>query len=157
MSGSSIAAAANTEAEGTLIWSGSDPPPGLWHYVYEFRSEDMTQVVKRAYARFVVTQNEPTVYGEDGTDTEISTDTTWTTDTIYKIQYQVFVNAGATLTIEPGTLILASGQNAVIVVEKGGKIMAEGRREAPIVMTCDDEVGLLGGSDHSGRSSGESG
>ena len=53
----------------------------------------------------------------------------------------MFINSGATLTIEPGTLILASGQNAVIVVEKGGKIMAEGRREAPIVMTCDQPVG----------------
>ena len=141
MTGDSIAAAAITSAEGTLIWSGGVPAPGLWHFVYELRSEDMTQVVKRAYAKFVVAQNVPTVYGEDSTDTEISTDTTWANDTIYKIKYQVFVNSGATLTIEPGTLILASGQNAVIVVEKGGKIMAEGRREAPIVMTCDADVG----------------
>ena len=141
MTGDSISAAAITAAEGTLIWSGGVPAPGLWQFVYEIRSSDMTQVVKRAYAKFVVAQNVPTVYGEDGTDTEISTDTTWSNDTIYKIQYQVFVNSGATLTIEPGTLILASGQNAVIVVEKGGKIMAEGRREAPIVMTCDADVG----------------
>lgn len=122
-------------------WSGAVPPSGLWQFVAEVRSMDMTQVVKRAHAKFVVTQNVPEVFGADGTDTEISTDTTWSNDTIYKIRYQVFVNSGATLTIEAGTLILAEGQNAVIVVEKGGKIIADGRREAPIVMTCDADVG----------------
>ena len=122
-------------------WSGSVPPPGLWQFVAEVRSMDMTQVVKRAYAKFVVSQNVPEVFGEAGTDTEISTDTTWSNDTIYKVKYQVFVNPGATLTIEAGTLILAEGQNAVIVVEKGGRIIADGRREAPIVMTCDADVG----------------
>ena len=125
----------------TEIWTGDVPDAGLWHFVAEARTEDATQVVKRAYAKFVVSENPPVVMGEDGTYTEISTDTTWNNDTIYKIRNQVFVNDGATLTIEPGTLILAQGQNAVIVVEKGGKIMAEGRREAPIVMTCDDDVG----------------
>ena len=124
------------------VFFSNVPPPGLWHIVGEVRSADTTQVVKKAYAKFVVTQNVPVVLGEDGTDTEISEDTIWRRDTIYKIRHQVFVNAGATLTIEPGTLIMARGQNAVLVVEKGGKIMAEGRREAPIVMTCDADVGL---------------
>lgn len=125
----------------TEIWAGNVPVSGLWHFVAEARTVDATQMVKRAYAKFVVSENPPVVMGENGTNTEISTDTTWNNDTIYKIRNQVFVNDGATLTIEPSTLILAQGQNAVIVVEKGGKIMAEGRREAPIVMTCDDDVG----------------
>ena len=129
------------EHDQSLIWRGAVPAPGLWHWVLEVRSADATQVVKRAYAKFVVSQAPELVLGADGTDTEISTDTTWTNDTIYRIRHQVFVNAGATLTIEAGTLILASGQNAVLVVEKGAKIMAEGRREAPIVMTCDQPVG----------------
>lgn len=129
--------AAQTQFE---IWSGDMPKPGLWHFVAEARTADATQVVKKAYAKFVVARTEE-IMGRDGEYTEISTDTTWNNDTIYKIQHQVFVNNGATLTIEPGTLILAQGQNAVIVVEKGGKIMAEGRREAPIVMTCDNDVG----------------
>ena len=121
---------------------GAVPTPGLWHFVAEARSPNGSQIVKRAYAKFVVSLQPEVVIGDDGTDTEISMDTTWTNDTIYRIQHQVFVNSGATLTIEPGTLILAMGQNAVIVVEKGAKIMAEGRREAPIVMTCDADVGL---------------
>lgn len=124
------------------LWHGSISSPGLWHFVMEVRSPDTTQVVKRAFAKFVVSTRQPNPLGADGTDTEITQDTTWDNDTIWRIQHQVFVNAGATLTIEPGTLILARGQNAVIVVERGAKIMAMGRKEAPIVMTCDDELGF---------------
>ena len=39
---------------------------------------------------------------------DISTDTTWTSDTIYIISQEVRVIDGATLTIEPGTLIKAN-------------------------------------------------
>ena len=142
MSGELITAHELSAAEGTVVWTGGVPVPGLWQFVAELRSADTTQVLKTAYAKFAVTQEMPTVLGGDGMDTEISTDTTWTNDKIYKIKHQVFVNAGATLTIEAGTLIVASGQIAVIVVEKGGKIMADGRRELPIVMTCDADVGV---------------
>ncbi len=112
--------------EQSTVWLGNAPPPGLWHWVGEIRSADTTQLVKRVYAKFVVTRNPVVVFGADGTDTELSRDTTWNNDTVYRILHQVFVNAGATLTIEPGTVIVASGQNAVLVVERGGKIMAEG-------------------------------
>ena len=134
-------AAAVSAKDQTRIWGGGVPPPGLWQWVGELRNADATQVVKKIYGKFLVSQQTAVQLGFDGTDTEISTDTTWTNDTIYRIRHQVFVNSGATLTIEAGTLIQASGQNAVIVVEKGGKIMADGRREAPIVMTCDQPVG----------------
>ncbi len=124
------------------IWSGDVPMPGLWHWVTEVRSADATQVVKKIHAKFLVAAEADVVLGANGANTEISVDTTWSNDAIHRIRHQVFVNPGATLTIEPGALILASGQNAVLVVERGGKIMAEGRREAPIVMTCDQPVGL---------------
>ena len=124
-----------------IVYRGGTPAQGLWHFVIEVRSADTTQVVKRAYAKFVVSTQQPAALGLDGTDTEISEDTVWSNDTIYRIRHQVFVNSGATLIIEPGTLILASGQNAVIVIEKGAKIMAHGTKELPIVMTCDADVG----------------
>lgn len=138
----SFMAAPVTAMEQVRIWHGGVPAPGLWHWVGEVRNADATQVVKKIYGKFVVSQQPRVDLGFDGTDTEISTDTTWTNDTIYRVRHQVFVNPGATLTIEAGTLIQARGQNAVIVVERGGKIMAEGRREAPIVMTCDQPLGL---------------
>ena len=125
----------------TKIWSGPMFEPGLWQFVAEWRNPDTTEIVKRAHAKFVVSASRPVVIGADGRDTEISTDTTWANDRIHAVRHQVFVNAGATLTIEPGTLILGRGQQAVIVVEQGGRIEARGRPDAPIVMTCDEPAG----------------
>ena len=125
----------------TKIWDRRALEPGLWQFVVELRVPDTTEIVKRAHARFVVSPLIPLALGRDGRDTEISADTTWTNDRIYALRHQVFVQAGATLTIEPGTLVLASGPTAAIIVEKGGRIVARGRPDAPIVMTCDEAVG----------------
>lgn len=124
-----------------MIWSGRALEPGLWQFVVELRSNDTTEVVKRAHTKFVVSAKIPRIVGAGGRDTEISTDTTWTNDRVHAIRGQVFVNAGATLTIEPGTLVLARGPAASIVVERAGRIMAKGLPDAPIVMTCDEAVG----------------
>ena len=125
----------------TRIWFQSMLEAGFWQFVVELRSPDTTEIVKRAHAKFVVSTRIPLVIGAGGRDTEISADTTWTNDRIYAVRGQVFVNAGATLTIEPGTLVLAKGLGASIVVERGGRIVARGRPHAPIVMTCEEAVG----------------
>lgn len=123
------------------IWAGRSLEAGLWQFVAELRSPDTTEVVKRAYAKFAVSAKIPVALGAGGRDTEIAADTTWTNDRVYSIRHQVFVNAGATLTIEPGTLVLARGPRAAIIVERGGRILAQGRPDAPIVMTCDEAAG----------------
>lgn len=126
----------------TKIWSGRSLEAGLWQFVVELRSLDTSEVIKRAHAKFVVSAaTSPTVLGADGSATEIHTDTTWTNDRIYALQDQVFVNPGATLSIEPGTLILGRAPQAAIVVERGGRIEARGRPDAPVVMTCDAPLG----------------
>jgi hypothetical protein len=65
--------------------------------------------------------------------------TTWTADKEYLLDGVVFVNEGQTLTIEAGTVIRAeTGQadNAsALVVARGGKIIAEGTSEEPIIFT----------------------
>ncbi|MDE0102834.1 MAG: hypothetical protein OXN89_10685 [Bryobacterales bacterium] len=123
------------------IWTGRIVDPGLWQFVVELRSPDTTEVIKRAHAKFVVSARIPKPVGTPGANTEIATDTTWTNQVIHSLRGRVFVNAGATLTVEPGTLVLAKGPEAAIVVEQGGRIVAAGRPEAPIVMTCDDALG----------------
>ncbi|WP_291861465.1 hypothetical protein [Marinilabilia sp.] len=69
--------------------------------------------------------------------------TTWTSDNKYLLDGIVFVNDGQTLTIEPGTVIRAStGQGAeasALVVARGGKIMAEGTPDTPIVFTVEGD------------------
>ncbi|WP_299800507.1 hypothetical protein [uncultured Maribacter sp.] len=70
---------------------------------------------------------------------DIITDVTWTADKIVTLDGRVFVSEGATLTIEPGTIIKAnagSGVNAsVLIVTRGSKIEAAGTATAPIIFT----------------------
>ena len=81
----------------------------------------------------------PTVEIVSGT---ISADTTWTADTNHVLSGAVFVGDGATLTIEPGTHIFGeSATNGALIVARGGRIVAEGTAEAPIVMTSDQREG----------------
>jgi hypothetical protein len=72
----------------------------------------------------------------DGSTTTITTNTRWTVDKRYLLKGFVRVKAGATLTIDPGTVILGDKQTTgTLVVERGAKINAEGTATKPIVFT----------------------
>lgn len=68
---------------------------------------------------------------------------TWENDNTYLLDGLVFVNDGQTLIIEPGTIIRAkSGQGlnaSALIVARGGKIIAEGTAEKPIVFTVEGD------------------
>jgi hypothetical protein len=72
----------------------------------------------------------------------ITTNTTWLAkDTVFMDGY-VYVKSGATLTIEPGTLIKGvTDSKAALIVERGAMIMAEGTAVKPIVFTSEKPVG----------------
>jgi hypothetical protein len=76
----------------------------------------------------------------DGLGNLIATNTILSCDTIYKLNDKIYVGDGKIITIAPGTLIKApsvpSDANALIV-SRGGKIMAPGTQECPIVFTAD--------------------
>lgn len=80
----------------------------------------------------------------DGTGT-----TTWTSNNVYILDGLVFVNEGQTLTIEAGTIIKGrsgQGENAsALIVARGGKIIAEGTAQSPIIFTAeaDDLAGSV--------------
>ncbi|WP_016776666.1 hypothetical protein [Anaerophaga thermohalophila] len=69
----------------------------------------------------------------------ITENTTWTSDKVYQLGGRIVVEAGATLTIEPGTIIkgeAGTGVNATaLLIAKDAKIMAEGTADAPIIFT----------------------
>lgn len=69
----------------------------------------------------------------------ISENTTWTSDNVYQLGGRIAVLDGVTLTIEPGTIIkgeAGAGVNATaLLVARGGKLMAEGNADAPIIFT----------------------
>ncbi|MCH8546354.1 MAG: hypothetical protein LAT54_06435 [Cryomorphaceae bacterium] len=69
----------------------------------------------------------------------------------YLLKGQVFVRDGKTLTIEPGTVIFGDKRTrGTLVIDKGGKIMAEGTASQPIVFTSNQEVGVRDRGDWGG-------
>jgi len=85
----------------------------------------------------------------------IDTDTEWTKDNVYMLKARVTVLDGVTLTIQAGTVIkgdasLSGANAAVLMIAKGGKLMAEGTATEPIIMTSsadDIQPGELAGTE----------
>lgn len=90
---------------------------------------------------------------------DITASTTWTKGNIYLIKGFVNVTSGATLTIEPGTIIkgatadqdpTASGKGGTLIILPGAKIMAIGTAESPIVFTSSKDAGARNYGDWGG-------
>ncbi|MBD5779027.1 T9SS C-terminal target domain-containing protein [Pelagicoccus sp. NFK12] len=83
-------------------------------------------------------------YGEDIT-ANITTDTVWTKDTTYVLKGQIYVTDGASLTIEPGTVIKGGKPAApadpatALIITRGSKIFAMGTPSDPIIFTAEDD------------------
>ena len=136
-------------ADRALSFEGEAPEPGLWQFVLELRPGESDEPfeqseepagTRRAWAKFTVAERS-LLLNRRGFDREVRSDLTLRGDTIHYLGHQLFVHDGATLTIEPGTLVMAAGRNAAIIVEPGGRIVAEGTREAPVVLTCSAPIG----------------
>lgn len=73
---------------------------------------------------------------EEIIDADIDADMTLTADKVWGLKNTVHVLSGATLTIEPGTVIKGdSATNGALVISRGGKINAVGTADKPIVFT----------------------
>ncbi len=86
--------------------------------------------------------------------TNITTSQLWTSDKDYLLTQPIYVTSGATLTIQPGTVVRGEPESALgvndpgtLVITRGSKIQAVGTPDAPIVFTNeeDDNVGQNGG------------
>ncbi len=74
---------------------------------------------------------------EDGPDLQayyLNSDRVLSADTLYTLRGQVYVEAGASLTIPAGTLILGEPAGTV-VIKRDGQIFCEGTAEDPVVFT----------------------
>jgi hypothetical protein len=80
---------------------------------------------------------------------DITSNTTWTSNNVYTLDGLIFVDSSYTLTIEPGTVIKAKLQANIttgdgasaLVVRRGGKIVADGTAQNPIIFTSElDDV-----------------
>ncbi len=73
---------------------------------------------------------------------DITSNTTWTSNNVYLLNGWVYVKSGATLTIEPGTIIRGDKTNkGALIIEKGGKLIANGTATNPIVFTSNQSAG----------------
>lgn len=77
---------------------------------------------------------------------DITVNTTWTKNNVYRLDGIVNVRGGAALTIEAGTRI--EGNSAInpsaLFIHRDGQIFADGTALEPIVMTCTDAVKTKG-------------
>lgn len=69
----------------------------------------------------------------------VTENTTWETGKTYILQSRIAVVSGVTLTIQPGVIVkgeAGTGANATaLLIARGGKLMAEGTAESPIIFT----------------------
>jgi len=71
---------------------------------------------------------------------DITGDVTLTADAAYAVSGAVFVTDGASLTIEPGTVLFGAAGSDFIVVSTGGTIDASGSASSPIIMTSRQDI-----------------
>lgn len=76
---------------------------------------------------------------------EIADDAALTCDKEYLLRFTTYVSPGATLSIEPGTVIRGDYETkATLVVQPGARIEARGTAESPIVFTSASDRGRPG-------------
>ncbi|WP_210514114.1 T9SS type A sorting domain-containing protein [Hymenobacter terricola] len=91
----------------------------------------------------------PTPITVDGV--RITTNTTWTSNNIYLLKNFVFVESGATLTIQPGTIIKGDlATKGTLTIKQGGRIDARGTATQPIVFTSNQPAGSRARGDWGG-------
>ena len=78
----------------------------------------------------------------------ITADTTWTADNVYRLTATIYV-VDATLTIEPGTLIVGNNGSALVITSTA-MIMAQGTAAEPIVFTSSQAPANRVGGDWGG-------
>ena len=111
---------------------------GMHTLVVQLRDYTGTRVVKTAYFKFGVVRATVELTGS------ITESRTLTSDNAYSIRGIVTVRNNAVLTIQPGTFILGqpgSQPPSVLLVATNGRLIAEGTRSRPIIMTSSQPIG----------------
>mgnify|MGYP003382188696 CR=1 FL=1 len=93
----------------------------------------------------------PTPSNTVNVNANITNNTTWTSSKKYVLYGFVEVEAGVTLTIEPGTIITGDKDTkGTLIVNRGAVIMAEGTSTDPIVFTSNQPAGQRAPGDWGG-------
>jgi hypothetical protein len=103
----------------------------------------------------IIDDTTPPVIVQPTTGVEVSGDitanTTWTADKIYTLKGFVYVTNGATLTIQPGTIVKGDkASKGTLIITRGAKIDATGTVDKPIVFTSSFAAGTRNAGDWGG-------
>jgi hypothetical protein len=91
------------------------------------------------------------VDGPTDVSANITSNATWTKDNRYMLKGNIFVTNGATLTIEPGTIIFGDKvTKGALIIERGSKINAAGTETQPIIFTSSAPAGFRNYGDWGG-------
>lgn len=112
----------------------AESQPGLYQFVFEVRDALGHQAISTSNAMFSYVSQVVEVQGA------ITTDTTWTRDKAYVLKDFVAVR-GATLTIEPGTVIYGGDGRATLFITRTARLHADGTLMRPIIFTSPNRVG----------------
>ncbi|MFM7585493.1 MAG: hypothetical protein ACKO6M_00550, partial [Bacteroidota bacterium] len=94
------------------------------------------------WSNFNPNQADYSITSEVPVTADITTNTTWTKDKVYILNGYRYVKDGATLTIEPGTVIRGDkASKGTLIIARTGKINAVGTQCEPIVFTSNEPVG----------------
>ena len=111
---------------------------GMHTIVLQVRDYTGTRIVKSAYWKIGVVEGFADLQGD------VTSDMTLLNTRAYRLRGLVFVKNNATMTIQPGTFILGqpgAQPPSALFVTRTGKIIAEGTRSRPIIMTSSQPVG----------------
>jgi hypothetical protein len=83
--------------------------------------------------------------------TDITANANWTSNNIYILYGDIIIKSGATLTIQEGTIVKGDKTTlSRLVVAMGGKLVAQGSPERPIVFTSNQASGSRARADWAG-------
>ena len=111
---------------------------GMHTVIVELRDYTGNTVLKRSYFKISVVNEVVTV------SAPITADTTWVNTKHYRLAGTIFVENGASLTIEPGTVIIGepgSQPPSALIVTRGSKLMSNGTKSRPVIFTSSLPVG----------------
>jgi hypothetical protein len=119
---------------------------GMHTFVVQLRDYTGTHPLKTSYMKIGVVRGASDVSGD------ITSSRTLTNDTEWNLRGTVVVKDGATLTIEPGTFVLAGPgpPPSLLLIASTGRIQAKGTRSRPIILSSNQPFGKRNRGDWAG-------
>lgn len=138
----------NAQIEPTAYRGAFAPAPAaMWTDTWTNFTPQTTDYATKTAGGNAITKTDVQVDGN------IDSNTYWTKDKLYHLNTVIYITNNATLTIQPGTVIVgnkAAVGGSALVVTRGAKLIADGTKNEPIVFTSNQAAGSRATGDWGG-------